>query len=157
MTQVFPITEKGKSTFSGYFSASEIQAGNNGSTADGLFMDACIVKGGDGDDSFSGRFIDGEVDGGKGNDSFGNTQSMKPERLVYLTDEYRVYSGLAADFVNATVNAGAGSDTFEGVMWGGTLNLDEGENTVRGMFGEATVNGGKDNDDINATYSYELL
>jgi hypothetical protein len=146
--------EKGKSTFSGYFSASEIQAGNNGSTVNGLFMDACIVKGGDGDDSFSGRFIDGEVDGGKGDDSFGNTQSMNPEILACQTDnETRVYSGLAADFVNATVNAGEGSDTFEGVMWGGALNLDEGENTVRGMFGEATVNGGKDNDDIHAAYS----
>jgi hypothetical protein len=146
--------EKGRSAFSGYFSASEIQAGNNGSTANGLFMDACIVMGGDGDDRFSGRFIGGEVDGGKGDDSFGNTQSMNPEILTYHTDKTRVYSGLAADFVNAAVNAGAGSDTFEGVMWGGALNLNEGENTVRGMFGEATVNGGKGNDDINAAYSY---
>jgi hypothetical protein len=118
-------------------------------------MDACIVKGGDGDDVFSGRFIDGEVDGGEGDDNFGNTQSMNSEILSYKTSRgTRVYNGLAADFVNATVNAGAGNDTFEGVMWGGALNLDEGENTVRGMFGEAMVNDGKDNDDITATYSY---
>ena len=148
--------EEGEGTFSGYFSGSDVNAGKNGSTVSGLFINASTVRGGDGDDTFSGRFIDSKVDGGGGDDSFGNASSMaQPETLVYQQGSKAYsYSGLAADFINSTVNMGEGNDRFKGVMWGGSLNLEDGENTVEGMFGEATVNGGDGDDKLSATYSH---
>lgn len=147
---------KGRNAFTGYFSASAIMGGKEAYTASGLFMNGSTVIGSTGDDTFSGRFIDSEVNGGEGDDSFGNSASIgNSETLVYKKHKDSIaYQGLAADFVNSTVSAGAGNDKFKGVMWGGSLDLEQGENTVRGVFGQTAVNGGTGNDDLTAMYSY---
>ena len=146
---------KGRNEFKGYFSASAITGGKERYTASGLFINGSTILGSSDDDAFSGRFVDSEVSGGDGNDSFGNAQSISnSETLTYKSGGIQAtYSAIAADFVNSSVNAGAGNDSFKGVMWGGTLNLEQGENTVKGVFGQTTVNGGSGNDELTAVYS----
>lgn len=133
----------GKVTFGGYFSASAITgSADHGNTMSGMFLDACTIQGGDGDDTFNGRFINSIVDGGEGDNSFGD---MGMNLMRTLTAE--------ADFINSSVSSGAGRDNLRGVVWGGSFELGDGDDSVDGVFSQATISGGSGNDTLKADYA----
>lgn len=133
----------GKGSFSGYFSASAITgSADHGNTMDGIFLDACTIQGGDGDDTFNGRFINSTIDGGEGDNSFGD---MGMNLMRTLTAE--------ADFINSSVSSGAGRDNLRGVVWGGSFDLGDGDDSVDGVFSQTTISGGSGNDRLKADYA----
>lgn len=133
----------GKGSFSGYFSASAITgSADHGNTMDGIFLDACTIQGGDGDDTFNGRFINSAIDGGEGDNSFGD---MGMNLMRTLTAE--------ADFINSSVSSGAGRDNLRGVVWGGSFDLGDGDDSVDGVFSQTTISGGSGNDRLKADYA----
>ena len=133
----------GKGSFSGYFSASAITgSADHGNTMDGIFLDACTIQGGDGDDTFNGRFINSTIDGGEGDNSFGD---MGMNLMRTLTAE--------ADFINSSVSSGAGRDNLRGVVWGGSFDLGDGDDSVDGVFSQTTISGGNGNDRLKADYA----
>lgn len=151
---------QGQGEFSGYFTASSIMAGSEaGNRLGGLFMNGCSVQGGDGDDAFSGRFISSDVSGGGGDDTFGGGVSVSMQTKLYgrqLSDGMRLnreYQGIEADIIDSVVDAGEGNDTFNGVMWGGSLNLGDGDDTARGVFSKTTVNAGDGDDTLTASFA----
>ena len=133
----------GKGSFSGYFSASAITgSADHGNTMDGIFLDACTIQGGDGDDTFNGRFINSTIDGGEGDNFFGD---MGMNLMRTLTAE--------ADFINSSVSSGAGRDNLRGVVWGGSFDLGDGDDSVDGVFSQTTISGGSGNDRLKADYA----
>lgn len=133
----------GKGSFSGYFSASAITgSADHGNTMDGIFLDACTIQGGDGDDTFNGRFINSTIDGGEGDNSFGD---MGMNLMRTLTAE--------ADFINSSVSSGAGRDNLRGVVWGGSFDLGDGDDSVDGVFSQTTILGGDGKDTLKAEYA----
>ena len=133
----------GKGSFSGYFSASAITgSADHGNTMDGIFLDACTIQGGDGDDTFNGRFINSTIDGGEGDNSFGD---MGMNLMRTLTAE--------ADFISSSVSSGAGRDNLRGVVWGGSFDLGDGDDSVDGVFSQTTISGGSGNDRLKADYA----
>lgn len=135
--------KNGKATFSGYFSASTIIGSTDrGTTMSGMFLNACTIQGGDGDDMFSGRFINSSIDGGEGNNSFGDPGMNLLRNLV-----------AEADFVNTEVTAGAGRDSLHSVVWGGVFDLGEGDDTADGIFSQTAILGGGGADTLNIDYA----
>lgn len=133
----------GKATFSGYFSASAIRgSAERGTTMSGMFLNACTIQGGDGDDMFSGRFINSSIDGGEGNNSFGDPGMNLLRSLV-----------VEADFVNTGVTAGAGRDSLHSVVWGGVFDLGEGDDIADGIFSQTSILGGSGADTLNIDYA----
>ncbi len=133
----------GKATFSGYFSASAIRGSTDrGTTMSGMFLNACTIQGGDGDDMFSGRFINSSIDGGEGNNSFGDPGMNLLRNLV-----------AEADFVNTEVTAGAGRDSLHSVVWGGVFDLGEGDDIADGVFSQTAILGGGGADTLNIDYA----
>ena len=148
---------EGHGTFSGYFSASEI-LGAAINTMSGMFLNACTVRGGDGDDRFTGRFIGSEVDGGEGDNSFGYGKLNMMRKLtgsvtIDETTYQQNYMGVEADFINSAVTAGSGKDRVSGVAWGGSFDLGDGDDSTDGIFSGTVVNGGGGNDTLRADYS----
>lgn len=135
--------KNGRATFSGYFSASAIiGSAERDNTMSGMFLNSCTIQGGDGDDMFSGRFINSSIDGGEGNNSFGDPGMNLMRSLV-----------AEADFVNAEVTAGAGRDSLHGVVWGGVFNLGEGDDRADGIFSQTTILGGGGKDTLKPDYA----
>lgn len=133
----------GKATFSGYFSASAIiGSAERGTAMSGMFLNSCTVQGGDGDDMFSGRFINSSIDGGEGNNSFGDPGMNLLRSLV-----------AEADFVNAEVTAGSGRDSLHSVVWGGVFDLGGGDDTADGVFSQTTILAGGGRDTLNVDYA----
>lgn len=145
--------EKGHGTFSGYFSASRI-SGATTNTMSGMFLNACDVRGGDGDDNFNGRFIGGTVDGGEGDNAFGYGNLSLMRKLVAPgIPSPQSYMGVEADFINATVTAGSGKDRVNGVSWGSSFDLGQGDDSADGIFSHTIINGGGGNDALRAEYA----
>ncbi len=138
--------------FSGYFSSVEITGGDGENVFKGMFLNNSTLIGGEGNDNFNGRFIDSKVDGGAGNDKFGNGSAEK-NNIVVRALNGNAYYGIAADFIDSEISAGEGDDKFEGVMYGGDLDMGNGDDEAAGVFSKATVLGGSGDDAISATYS----
>lgn len=149
--------EKGHGTFSGYFSASEI-IGATTNKMSGMFLNACSVRGGEGDDNFSGRFIDSDVEAGEGNNSFGygsigRARTLAGSRSINGKDYPQEYAGIEADFINAVVTAGSGKDRVTGVAWDSSFDLGQGDDSTDGIFSDTEINGGGGNDTLQAEFA----
>ena len=135
--------EDGKGSFSGYFSASAITgSAGHGNTMSGMFLNACTVLGGASDDTFNGRFINSAIDGGEGDNAFGDPGMSLMRDLV-----------AEADFVNSDVTSGAGRDNLRAVVWGGSFDLGGGDDSADGVFSQTTILGGDGKDTLKAEYA----
>ena len=135
--------EDGKGSFSGYFSASAITgSAGHGNTMSGMFLNACTVLGGASDDTFNGRFINSAIDGGEGDNAFGDPGMSLMRDLV-----------AEADFVNSDVTSGAGRDNLRAEVWGGSFDLGGGDDSADGVFSQTTILGGDGKDTLKAEYA----
>ncbi len=138
--------------FSGYFSASTISGKGGTDIFNGMFLNGCKLSGDEDDDRFTGRFIDSALTSGAGNDVLGSLVDVAKAENFKRPDG-NTYRGLAADFVDTEVDAGEGNDSFNGVAFGGSLNLGAGDDSAAGVFTSVRVDGGEGNDSVTALYS----
>lgn len=149
-------------SFSGYFSNVQIVGGDGKNTFSGMFIAGSTVQGGADDDRFNGRYVDSSLNGGKGNDIFGQGIDLNENAVLnadgkvydvsYEADN-RVYGGVMSDFVDSDVISGEGNNTVDAMVWGGKIELGSGNDEVRGAFIHASIDVGGGDDNIASLYS----